>query len=198
MDGMNDLTYVHSGEQVSMNLYIGRDTILKKHKNGGFTFAFIPQDKVTALIQSMRANMQDKVKLEYKKDGFNLKANATEEYSRLIFTAPYSKNYVCTNNGSTSTISSQSSVIAMDLDTGENNITLRYKNPLVKLILVSGFVGLSLGIGLLLLVKLLKEKLMCMSGAIRVMYLSLGTLLLAFFYIFPILVCVVRLLIGKI
>ena len=78
MDGMNDLTYGHSGEQVSMNLYIGRDTILKKHKNGGFTFAFIPQDKVTALIQSMRANMQDKVKLEYKKDGFNLKANATD------------------------------------------------------------------------------------------------------------------------
>lgn len=198
MDGMNDLAYVHSGEQVSMNLYIGRDTILKKNKNGGFTFAFIPQDKVTSLIQSMRANMQDKVELEYKKDGFNLKANSTEEYSRLIFTAPYSKNYVCTNNGSTSTISSQSSVIVIDLDTGENNITLRYKNPLVKLILVSGFVGLSLGIGLLLLVKLLKEKLMCMSGVIRVMYLSLGTLLLAFFYVFPILVFIARLVIGKI
>lgn len=198
LDGMNDLAYVHSGEQMSISLYLGRDTTLKKKNNGGFTFAFIPQAKVDALVQSMRLNGQDNVELSYNKNGFDLKASAVGEYNRLVFTAPYSKYYSCINNGSTANILNQSGAMVIDLDTGENTISLRYKNPLIKIFLICLLSGFGLGIGLLVLVNCLKEKLMCMSSVIRLMYLSLATLLLAVFYIFPILVCLARLIIGKI
>ena len=190
---LNDLGFVQSGDEISVDLRLTKNTTFAKTDKGALDFVVMDYDKVETLLNNF-TDVND-FTISFVKNGFDVNLDA-EEDQKLILTLPYSKNYLCTINDEVVEIENFNSMISLSLKNGENNIKLTYKNPYTKLMVICLVVGVVFAFLIIIAMKFFKEKIMKLSFLVRILSIVLAVVLLGFFYVFPIGTMIVKMCLG--
>ena len=133
---------------------------------------------------------EQKIEVNFVKDGFNVKLNCEEENKKLVVTNTNLKGYSFLNNGNKTT-NSNFYLIELDLVNGENNIVATHSFEYSKIIIIALIVSL-VGVVLLILI----NKLWLKNKTIKNIFFYGSVLLMVgfvlLFYVTPSFICVFR------
>ena len=192
---LNDLGFVQAGETISVDLRVIEDVTFSKTGENALSFAVLNYQNAENLLNIMIASSQNNIDVVTNKNGFTITTTQLDN-KKIVFLHPFSENYLCTLNGQNVDIKNFNGAIEIDLTSGENKIELAYKNPYTKLMLLCLGIGAVMVVGIILVMKFFKEKLLKLSSIIRVLCFALALILCAFFYVFPFGTMLVKMCLG--
>ncbi len=181
---VRDMGYLENGENVKIEISMSKSATINN-----FAFATSNLSKIETLCNDINNKA---VNVDFTKNTITANFNNTTLDFILVVSNTYLKGWNATNNNtSTQVLNVGLGFVGVAVSSGENSITFSYSNNYILYGIIASAIGLLVAICLFILNKKIGE-LNWLKNSIYYIYTGFSFLLIAFFFAYPITICILK------